>query len=81
MNIINNLYSFFLFSVNADESGPVIVEEPDNRVDFSNSTGANLNCVVRGRPEPSIVWVRAEDGTAVGDVPGLRKVSIKSLLS
>ena len=58
----------------------MIIEEPDNRVDFSNSTGAALNCVVRGRPAPSIVWVRAEDGTAVGDVPGLRKVRRKFYL-
>lgn len=58
-----------------DESGPVIVEEPENRVDFSNSTGAALHCAVKGRPAPSVIWTRAEDGTAVGDVPGLRKVS------
>ncbi|XP_050693603.1 cell adhesion molecule Dscam2-like isoform X50 [Eriocheir sinensis] len=56
------------------ESGPVIVEEPDNRVDFSNSTGANIHCSVRGHPKPSVVWVRAEDGNAIGDVPGLRRV-------
>ncbi|XP_064091662.1 cell adhesion molecule Dscam1-like [Macrobrachium nipponense] len=60
--------------VSSEESGPVIVEEPENRVDFSNSTGANLHCSVRGRPKPTVVWVRAEDGTAIGDVPGLRKV-------
>ncbi|XP_071522341.1 cell adhesion molecule Dscam1 [Panulirus ornatus] len=57
-----------------EESGPVILEEPDNRVDFSNSTGANIHCSVRGHPRPTVVWVRAEDGSAIGDVPGLRKV-------
>nr|AGK90306.1 down syndrome cell adhesion molecule [Cherax quadricarinatus] len=57
-----------------EESGPVIVEEPDNRVDFSNSTGANIHCSVRGHPKPTVVWVKADDGTAIGDVPGLRKV-------
>nr|AGL39311.1 Down syndrome cell adhension molecule [Eriocheir sinensis] len=56
-------------TVMCSESGPVIVEEPDNRVDFSNSTGANIHCSVRGHPKPSVVWVRAEDGNAVGDVP------------
>ncbi|ROT84149.1 Down syndrome cell adhesion molecule [Penaeus vannamei] len=57
-----------------DESGPVIVEEPDNRVDFSNSTGAKIHCSVRGRPAPSVVWVRADNGSAIGVVPGLRMV-------
>lgn len=52
----------------------MIVEEPDNRVDFSNSTGANIHCSVRGHPKPTVVWVKADDGTAIGDVPGLRKV-------
>lgn len=60
--------------MNGDESGPVIVDEPENRVDFSNSSGATLDCAVKGRPAPSVIWTRAEDGTAVGDVPGLRKV-------
>ncbi|XP_076062140.1 Down syndrome cell adhesion molecule 1 isoform X8 [Oratosquilla oratoria] len=66
--------AFFTSQVLCNESGPVITEEPSNRVDFSNSTGATLHCAVRGRPDPSIVWVRADDGSAIGDVPGLRKV-------
>ncbi|KAK7868985.1 hypothetical protein R5R35_013907 [Gryllus longicercus] len=59
----------------ADEetSGPVFVREPPNRVDFSNTTGAEVACVARGKPTAEIIWVRA-DGTAVGDVPGLRQV-------
>ncbi|XP_076065820.1 cell adhesion molecule Dscam1-like isoform X6 [Oratosquilla oratoria] len=65
---------FFTSQVLCNESGPVFTEEPSNRVDFSNSTGATLHCAVRGRPDPSIVWVRADDGSAIGDVPGLRKV-------
>nr|XP_012216028.1 PREDICTED: Down syndrome cell adhesion molecule-like protein Dscam2 isoform X14 [Linepithema humile] len=57
-----------------DESmGPVFVKEPPNRVDFSNGTGAVVECQARGNPQPDIIWVRA-DGTAVGDVPGLRQV-------
>ncbi|XP_063975860.1 cell adhesion molecule Dscam1 isoform X4 [Diachasmimorpha longicaudata] len=57
-----------------DESmGPVFVKEPPNRVDFSNGTGAEVECQARGNPQPDIIWVRA-DGTAVGDVPGLRQV-------
>ncbi|XP_034950741.1 Down syndrome cell adhesion molecule-like protein Dscam2 isoform X7 [Chelonus insularis] len=53
--------------------GPVFVKEPPNRVDFSNGTGAEVECQARGNPQPDIIWVRA-DGTAVGDVPGLRQV-------
>ncbi|XP_014598810.1 PREDICTED: Down syndrome cell adhesion molecule-like protein Dscam2 isoform X25 [Polistes canadensis] len=57
-----------------DESmGPVFVKEPPNRVDFSNGTGAEVECRARGNPQPDIIWVRG-DGTAVGDVPGLRQV-------
>ncbi|XP_044755484.1 Down syndrome cell adhesion molecule-like protein Dscam2 isoform X16 [Coccinella septempunctata] len=68
----------FLFFVGVvfaadDTSGPVFVREPPNRVDFSNTTGAVVECSARGNPPPDIIWVRS-DGTAVGDVPGLRQV-------
>nr|ACZ26466.1 Down syndrome cell adhesion molecule [Penaeus vannamei] len=68
------LLALTLHTAVCDESGPVIVEEPDNRVDFSNSTGAKIHCSVRGRPAPSVVWVRADNGSAIGVVPGLRMV-------
>lgn len=50
------------------------MKEPSNRVDFSNTTGATVECAARGSPTPDVIWVRA-DGTAVGDVPGLRQVN------
>lgn len=53
--------------------GPIFVKEPPNRVDFSNGTGAVIECQARGNPQPDVIWVRS-DGTAVGDVPGLRQV-------
>ena len=56
-----------------EENGPVFVKEPPSKVDFSNSTGAEIPCQARGNPQPEIIWLRA-DGTAVGDVPGLRQV-------
>ena len=63
-------------SGNADEeSGPVFVREPPSKMDFSNSTGAEIPCQARGNPQPEIIWLRA-DGTAIGDVPGLRQVKI-----
>lgn len=58
----------------ADYKGPVFVTEPENRIDFSNSTGAEIECRASGNPPPEIIWIRS-DGTAVGDVPGLRQVS------
>lgn len=66
---------FSLFSAIAEDDtvGPVYIKEPPNRVDFSNTTGAVVECSARGNPVPEIIWVRS-DGTAVGDVPGLRQV-------
>lgn len=74
------VFSLFAVVLAEDElMGPVFVKEPPNRVDFSNGTGAEVECQARGNPQPDIIWVRA-DGTAVGDVPGLRQVilSIKT---
>ncbi|XP_051153621.1 cell adhesion molecule Dscam2 isoform X46 [Leptopilina boulardi] len=69
------VFSNFIFDVIAEDDtmGPVFLKEPPNRVDFSNGTGAVIECQARGNPQPDIIWVRA-DGTAVGDVPGLRQV-------
>ncbi|XP_066145683.1 cell adhesion molecule Dscam1 isoform X30 [Euwallacea fornicatus] len=69
------IFAVMVFSVNAedDTAGPVFLKEPPNRVDFSNTTGAVVECSASGNPPPDIIWVRS-DGTAVGDVPGLRQV-------
>ncbi|VEN44090.1 unnamed protein product [Callosobruchus maculatus] len=40
-------------------SGPVFIKEPPNRVDFSNTTGAVVECLARGNPQPEIIWVLA----------------------
>lgn len=63
----------FVVSAEDDTAGPVFLKEPPNRVDFSNTTGAVVECSASGNPPPDIIWVRS-DGTAVGDVPGLRQV-------
>ncbi|KAK3923288.1 Down syndrome cell adhesion molecule-like protein Dscam2 [Frankliniella fusca] len=60
-------------AVEDDRSGPVFIHEPVNRVDFSNTTGATVECSAMGTPNPEIVWIR-QNGTAVTDVPGLRQV-------
>ncbi|XKL66866.1 hypothetical protein PGB90_010286 [Kerria lacca] len=71
------LYLVFLSGLHVngedDTVGPTFIKEPPNKIDFSNSTGATLECTVRGNPAPEIIWLRS-DGTAVGDVPGLRQV-------
>ncbi|KAG5326420.1 DSCL protein, partial [Pseudoatta argentina] len=63
-------------AVSAEDAsmGPVFVKEPPNRIDFSNGTGAVVECQARGNPQPDIIWVRSDGNTAVGDVPGLRQV-------
>ena len=74
-------YFNFLFNITvlaaknpeADFKGPTFVTEPINKIDFSNSTGAEIECRASGNPPPEIIWVRS-DGTAVGNVPGLRQV-------
>ncbi|KAF5275808.1 hypothetical protein FQA39_LY06668 [Lamprigera yunnana] len=66
--------TFVAFAYGEDDTvGPVFVREPPNRIDFSNTTGAVVECSARGHPPPEIIWLRS-DGTAVGDVPGLRQV-------
>jgi len=62
-----------LVSAQSDVSGPVFVQEPQNQVDFSNTTGAEIICQSRGTPLPRITWVKT-DGTVIKDVPGLRQV-------
>lgn len=76
-------FSQFLFEIlditaspttdDEESKGPVFLKEPVNRIDFSNSTGAVVECRASGNPASEIIWVRS-DGTAVGDVPGLRQV-------
>lgn len=72
-----NVFYIFIFNIVFCEDdttmGPMFIKEPENRVDFSNTTGATVECTARGSPRPEIIWIRA-DGTAVGDVPGLRQV-------
>ncbi|XP_017789057.1 PREDICTED: Down syndrome cell adhesion molecule-like protein Dscam2 [Habropoda laboriosa] len=47
--------------------------EPPSRVEFSNSSGAWLDCTATGSPPPNIDWSTA-DGHPVNDVPSVRRV-------
>ncbi|XP_076388389.1 Down syndrome cell adhesion molecule 2 isoform X9 [Megachile rotundata] len=53
--------------------GPSFVIEPPSRVEFSNSSGAWLDCTATGSPPPNIDWSTA-DGHPVNDVSGVRRV-------
>lgn len=53
------LIALAVFSVRAedDTAGPVFLKEPLNRMDFSNTTGAVVECSASGNPPPDIIWV------------------------
>lgn len=53
--------------------GPSFLIEPPSRVEFSNSSGAWLDCTASGSPPPNIDWSTA-DGHPVNDVPTVRRV-------
>ncbi|XP_051862940.1 cell adhesion molecule Dscam2 isoform X2 [Drosophila albomicans] len=53
---------------------PTFLQEPPTHLLFGNDTGAQLNCIAHGNPQPDISWVR-RDGTLVTQVPGLRRIS------
>ncbi|XP_033224907.1 Down syndrome cell adhesion molecule-like protein Dscam2 [Belonocnema kinseyi] len=60
-------------SFDAHLRGPSFLNEPASRVEFSNSSGAWLDCAATGSPQPNIDWSTV-DGVPVGDVPGVRRV-------
>ena len=60
-------------SFDAHLRGPSFLIEPPSRVEFSNSSGAWLDCAATGSPQPNIDWSTA-DGLPVGEVTGVRRV-------
>ncbi|GFU40699.1 down syndrome cell adhesion molecule-like protein Dscam2 [Nephila pilipes] len=53
--------------------GPSFINEPPNRVEFSNVSGTVVSCVAESRPRPVITWVKS-DGEVIHDLPGLRHI-------
>lgn len=62
-----------------DLRGPFFLEELPNSVDFSNSTGIKIPCVVGGYPAPNIQWILRDD-RPVNNIPGLRHTDANGTL-
>ncbi|XP_025200616.1 Down syndrome cell adhesion molecule-like protein Dscam2 isoform X5 [Melanaphis sacchari] len=59
-------------SSSSDFTGPSFLLEPPGKFEFSNTTGAWIDCTAAGHPAPHIRWLTA-DGTPVQDIPSLRQ--------
>ncbi|GFS59263.1 down syndrome cell adhesion molecule-like protein Dscam2, partial [Trichonephila inaurata madagascariensis] len=54
-----------------EESGPRFRVEPPFRIEFSNSSGAEVRCSADGAPPLRISWQNRE-GANARDIPGIR---------
>jgi len=66
------MYTPTFMSSSSDFTGPSFLLEPPGKFEFSNTTGAWIDCTAAGHPAPHIRWLTA-DGTPVPDVPLLRQ--------
>nr|XP_022920801.1 Down syndrome cell adhesion molecule-like protein Dscam2 isoform X2 [Onthophagus taurus] len=62
-----------VWSGGLDLQGPIFVQEPPHRVEFSNSSGGRVDCTAQGSPFPEVEWVFA-DGSPVRQIPELRQI-------
>ncbi|XP_068082192.1 cell adhesion molecule Dscam2 [Anabrus simplex] len=67
------IHSAGVLAAVVDSQGPVFVGEPRAAVEFSNDTGALLQCTAHGSPTPQIEWLLG-DGSSVGSVPNIREL-------
>ena len=67
------MYCVSVWSVALDLKGPLFIQEPPHRVEFSNSSGGRVDCSAHGSPPPALAWSLG-DGTPVVQIPGLRLV-------
>ncbi|KAF4532567.1 hypothetical protein B566_EDAN008491 [Ephemera danica] len=56
-----------------DSHGPAFLNEPPSRVDFSNTTGARIECSAHGSPTPTLSWLSIE-GKPIASIPGIREI-------
>ncbi|XP_014256768.1 Down syndrome cell adhesion molecule-like protein Dscam2 [Cimex lectularius] len=61
------------FGLSVEMQGPHFIVEPPHKVEFSNSSGAKIDCSAHSSPPSKIDWVLG-DGSPVTKVPDLREV-------
>lgn len=60
-------FNFSAKSGGLDLQGPIFIQEPPHRLEFSNSSGGRLDCLAQGSPEPEVEWVSV-DGSIIRSV-------------
>lgn len=68
---------FSVWSGGLDLQGPLFVQEPPHRYEFSNTSGGRLVCTAHGSPTPEVEWILA-DGSPAHQVCTLLDLNIKS---
>nr|XP_018897402.1 PREDICTED: Down syndrome cell adhesion molecule-like protein Dscam2 isoform X3 [Bemisia tabaci] len=72
--VINSLVIYELaWAFDSVLQGPSLLMEPPSKLEFSNSSGAWLDCSATGNPTPMVEWTTV-DGAPVTDVPGVRRL-------
>lgn len=68
------ILAIFLFSasgIQLDVKGPIFIQEPPHRVEFSNHLGGKVDCQAYGVPLPLVEWMLI-DGTPASDINDIR---------
>lgn len=59
--VLTKLVFIFVSGILGRGQGPVFLQEPQQWVELSNSSGALLLCSAHGNPPPDIRWLDADD--------------------
>lgn len=59
--------------VELDLQGPIFVQEPPRRIEFSNTSGGKVDCLAHGVPLPALEWTLS-DGSSVNQITDIRLV-------
>ncbi|XP_066904234.1 cell adhesion molecule Dscam1-like [Halyomorpha halys] len=66
-------------TMSGERQGPHFILEPPPRIEFANSTGAQIECAAHASPKPKIEWLK-NDGSRVEKIAGLREVDLNGTL-
>lgn len=58
--IYNVFIYVFLGTISGERQGPHFVFEPPQKIEFSNSTGARIECAAHASPTPQIEWLKSK---------------------